>query len=533
MFGDDKEQRTGMSPDETAAGATPVDPATPTSPWTAPAPVQAPVPVSPWRPAQPTGWAPQQPPTQPIQPPQPTGWVPQQQPTPPAWQPAPSWTPQPTPPQPGWGSGYGAMPPAGNTTPPRPSRMPMILVGIAACLIAFSGGLVTDHAAFANQASYTYPPDNGYAAASGQTSALYQQAVQIVKQNYVGRSTLTDQQLVDGSIAGMVDSLGDIGHSEFLTAAQYAQEQSSLSASLAGIGVIMSDDNGTYKITRVIDGAPAVAAGVQAGDIITAVDGKTTATMSFSELGTAIRGDAGTTVTITVIHVGTSQPIDITITRAKITVPLAEWGMIPGTHVADISLAEFSTGAADQVQSDIDAAKAAGATSIILDLRGNPGGYATEAQDVASEFLSSGTVYIQQDASGKNTDLTVNSSRSHTNLPMVVLVDHDSASSSEIVAGALQDAGRAKVVGVNTFGTGTVLQPFTLSDGSVIMLGTEWWLTPSGHRIFGVGITPDQKVLMQGTAMPTDPTALSTMSSSQFTSSTDAQLIAAVADLNP
>jgi carboxyl-terminal processing protease len=281
----------------------------------------------------------------------------------------------------------------------------------------------------------------------------------------------------------------------------------------------------------VIPGAPAAAAGVKAGDFITAVDGVSTSTMTFDQLGSKIRGSAGTQVTITVIHLGTTSPVDLTMTRANVTVPLATWAMVPGTHVADIALSEFSTGAADQLQTDITAATSAGATSIILDLRGNPGGYAAEAQDVASEFLTSGVVYIQQDAKGNNTSIDVNTGRTHTNVPLVVLVDHDSASSSEIVAGALQDHGRAKIVGVNTFGTGTVLEPFQLSDGSVIILGTAWWLTPNGHRIFNVGIKPDQTVQMTGTTLPVDPGALAAMSASQLAASGDAQLLAAVQDL--
>jgi carboxyl-terminal processing protease len=224
--------------------------------------------------------------------------------------------------------------------------------------------------------------------------------------------------------------------------------------------------------------------------------------------------------------------VDITLTRANIDVPLTEWGMVPGTKIADIVLTEFSTGAADQVQTDIADAQKAGATSIILDLRGNPGGYAEEAQAVASEFLSSGIVYIQQDANGNNTDVGVDTSRTHTDLPMVVLVNHESASSAEIVAGALQDSGRARIVGVSTFGTGTVLQTFNLSDGSVIILGTSWWLTPHGHKIFGVGIKPDEAVAMAAGTLPIDPTTLPAMTVAQLNSSGDAELLAAVKDLS-
>jgi carboxyl-terminal processing protease len=254
--------------------------------------------------------------------------------------------------------------------------------------------------------------------------------------------------------------------------------------------------------------------------------------MTMSDIGSKIRGTPGTKVTITVLHAGSTTPVDITMTRAKIDVPLTGWGMVPGTHIADIVLVEFSTGAADQVQKDITAAQKAGATSIILDLRGNPGGYAGEAQDVASEFLSSGIIYIEQDANGKNTEISVDTSRTHTDLPLVVLVDHDSASSAEIVAGALQDAGRAKIVGVATFGTGTVLQQFRLSDGSYIVLGTSWWLTPKGHKIFGTGIQPDENVPMAAGTLPADPTTFASMTVAQLNASGDADLLAAVKDLS-
>jgi len=391
--------------------------------------------------------------------------------------------------------------------------------------------MVTDDFAFPTTSTGGQPATSAAASGANADYALYQQALQIVKQNFVGRASITDQQLVYGAILGMVNSLGDTGHSTFLTPAEYAAFEASLSASVAGIGVLLSGNNGVFTVDKVIAGSPAAAAGVKAGDQITAVNGASTTSMTFDEVGTAIRGTAGTKVTISVIHLGATTPVDITITRANVVVPLVGWGIVPGTHIADIALSEFSTGASDEVETAITAAQKAGATSIILDLRGNPGGYASEAQEVASEFMSSGIVYIQQDANGNDTDVKVDPKQPHTKLPLVVLVDHDSASSSEIVAGALQDSGRAKIVGVATFGTGTVLQQFTLSDGSVIFLGTSWWLTPDGHRIFGVGITPNQVIAMPVTALPIDPTTLGTMTVTHLDASGDAQLLAAVKDL--
>jgi len=422
------------------------------------------------------------------------------------------------------------MPPAGDVAARRRSRLPGFLAVIAACLIAFSGGMVVDHTFYPATVSSSGQPASAPSAFPG--LALYDEALQIVKDHFVGRASVTDQQLLYGAISGMVDALGDTGHSTFLTPSEYAAFEASLSADVAGIGVVISGNNNAFTVVKVIAGSPAAGGGMKVGDTITAVNGTSTAGLSIDALSTLIRGKAGTKVTVTVLHLGSTTPVDITMTRANVTVPLAEWGMVPGTHVADIALAEFSTGAADQLWTDITAAQKAGATSLILDLRGNPGGYASEAQEVASEFLSSGVVYIQQDASGNDTDVKVDTSRPHTNLPLVVLVDHDSASSAEIVAGALQDNNRARIVGVPTFGTATVLQEFKLSDGSVIILGTSWWLTPDGHKIFGVGITPNQTVAMAAGSLPIDPTTLPTMTATQLKASGDADVLAAVKDLS-
>jgi len=518
------------------AGSAPDSPA-------APAPTPAPLPPRPaaWQPPRPVAWSASDanqwapPPSGPSQ------WqAPQPPPAPPAWPPGAGWQQGPSwPPGSGWQPnqpprpfGYPSQPPAGHATSRGRSRLPKFLAVIAACLIAFSGGMVTDRFGFPNNTPQSGQPGTA-AAASGTNAgyALYNEALQIVKQNFVGRASVTDQQLIYGAITGMINSLGDTGHSTFLTPAEYAAFKASLGASVLGIGVTLSSNNGVYTVDKVIAGSPAAAAGVKAGDQITAVNGVSTTGMTFDRLGTEIRGTPGTKVTISVIHLGAATPVDITITRANVVIPLVGWGIVPGTHIADIALSEFSTGASDQVKAAIAAAQKAGATSIILDLRSNPGGYASEAQEVASEFLPSGVVYIQQDAAGNSQDINVDPKQTHTNLPLVVLVDHDSASSSEIVAGALQDSGRARIVGVATFGTGTVLQQFTLSDGSVIFLGTAWWLTPNGHRIFGVGITPNQIVAMPAAALPIDPTTLGAMTTSQLNSSGDAELLAAVKDL--
>jgi carboxyl-terminal processing protease len=202
--------------------------------------------------------------------------------------------------------------------------------------------------------------------------------------------------------------------------------------------------------------------------------------------------------------------------------------MVPGTTVADIALYGFSSGAADQVGQAIEEAVEANATAIVFDMRGNPGGYAGEATATLGQFLEDGVAYIERDAQGEETEVMIDKASNPTSLPMVVLVDGDTASAAEVVAGCLQDRGRATIVGLNTVGTGTILYPFPLKDGSVILLGVVDWLTPKGNRIFGEGITPDTQVALPLGAVPLDPFYFDTMTRTQFDDSGDAQLQKAV-----
>ena len=486
----------GESASEAApSSGAPDGPPAPQQPSWPPAPQQPSWPASPQYPAQPSWGAP--PPPQPAQ-----GWPP----APPSWQP----------PTPGW----PATPPSDAAF--RPSRLPLILSVIAVALIAFSAGMVVDH--------LTTPPAQQQQTQDAplENFDVYVEALREIRQNYVGRDSLTDEQLLYGSIRGMVDSLGDYNHSTFMTAEEYADLANELSGSVAGIGVLIGDDNGAFVVDRVIRDSPADKAGIKAGDRITAVDGTSVSGLDFGSLGEKIRGDVGTRVTVTVIHAGSTDPVDLTMTRAEVSMPLVDWGMIPGTTIADIALYEFSAGAADQVEQAIDEAEALGASGIVLDLRGNPGGYAGEATSVLGLFLTGGVAYIEEDADGNRDEIMVSTRRPTTSLPLVVLVDEYTASAAEVVAGCLQDAGRAPIVGMNTVGTGTILLPFTLSDGSVLLLGVVDWLTPNGNRIFGVGIAPDMEVAMAQGVFPLDPFYFDAMTKSQFENASDAQLQKAI-----
>ena len=358
---------------------------------------------------------------------------------------------------------------------------------------------------------------------------LFWEALALVQERYVDRDSLTDMEITYGAISGLVDGLGDTGHSVFLTPDEVAAQQDALDGRLTGIGALLGERGGSPVIVSVISGAPAAEAGVRSGDRIIAIDGQRADRLTTEQIVGLVRGEAGTAVTLTVIHPADDEEIDITVVRAVIQVPTVTWAMVPGTDIADIRVIQFSSGAAAAAMTAISEALAAGARAIILDLRSDPGGLVDEAIGLASQFLSQGSVvYQRQDADGVTTPVPARPDGLALELPMVVLVDQGTASSAEIVAGAIADNERGPVIGVPTFGTGTVLNTFELSDGSAVRLGVEHWLTPDGDLIFDNGITPDEEVELPAESIPLEPGDLAALDSAALTASGDSQLLRAV-----
>jgi carboxyl-terminal processing protease len=240
-----------------------------------------------------------------------------------------------------------------------------------------------------------------------------------------------------------------------------------------------------------------------------------------------VRGPEGDKVTLTIDR-SDIPTFDVTIIRRKFDVPSSSWAMVPGRTVAVIRLERFGAGASKDVAEAVRKVRDAGATAIILDLRGNPGGYATEAVAVASEFLDDGVVYQSTDASGVTRDHAVERGGLATDIPLVVLADGGTASSGEIVTGAIQDAKRGQVVGEKTFGTGTVTQSFPLADGSSLRVGLERWLTRAGRPIWHEGLVPDVTVALPANAELVVPGDLRTMTAAQLAASSDTQLLRAL-----
>jgi carboxyl-terminal processing protease len=391
----------------------------------------------------------------------------------------------------------------------------------------FTGGVLVDH--------FLITPT--IASAKTQTQPnnldLINQAYQIIQQHYVDRNAVQQTQLEYGAISGMVDSLGDTGHSRFLTPQMVQAENNFTRGTFEGIGAeVMMNSNNQVVIVAPIDGSPAQAAGVKAGDIIVKVDGVDVTGMSLNDVVSKVLGPAGTKVTLTLQDPKTNATRDVTITRAKISVQNVTWIMLPGTTIADVRIAGFSQGVTNDLQAALKQIKAQGATSIILDLRNDPGGLLDEAIGVTSQFLSSGNVLLVKNAQGQEQAISVKPGGLAVNIPMVVLINQGTASAAEIVTGALQDAHRATVIGETTFGTGTVLNGFPLSDGSQILLATEEWLTPAGRVIWHKGLAPDVTVTLGSSVDPFVPEAGHGMTASQLQSSQDAQILKAISILS-
>jgi carboxyl-terminal processing protease len=357
---------------------------------------------------------------------------------------------------------------------------------------------------------------------------LIQEAWTDIRRHFVQRARLSSKAITYGALSGMVDALGDTGHSRFLSPQMVKQLQTIEKNRFEGIGAEVSMKNGHVVIVAPLPESPAMRAGLAPGDIVLKVNGEDVAGLPLDQVVTRISGPAGSVVTLTILDPATEQRREFHLTRAKVTIHDVQWQRLPGTDFAHLHLAGFDKGSSDELQKTLAAIDKEHLTGIILDLRNNPGGLLNEAVNVASQFLPAGTVLEIKDVDGKITKIPVKPHGLATKIPLAVLVNEGSASAAEIVAGALQDAGRCPLVGEKTFGTGTVLSEFPLSDGSALLLAVEEWLTPDGHVIWHKGIKPDEEVALATDKMPLLPENESHLTVTQLSQSGDTQLLRAM-----
>ncbi|MEX1294803.1 MAG: S41 family peptidase [Candidatus Limnocylindrales bacterium] len=359
--------------------------------------------------------------------------------------------------------------------------------------------------------------------------ALIAEVLEVIAERFVDDDVLDAENLSVGAIRGIVDALGDDGHTQYLTEEEYKVEQEVLQGRVAGIGVVVDERSGAPVVISVVDGSPADRAGLRAGDIIATVDGVETARLPEGELADLVRGEPRTMVTLEIERPGETAVQKFGIFRADVEIDPVSWAMAPGSDVAVIRIVQFSVGSGHQVREAVEQARDEGATGYVLDLRGNPGGLVNELLNAASAFLDEGVAFLERGRDDEPVAVEVDPGRViDPDRPVVALVDYGTASSGEILAAALRDNDRATVVGEQTFGTGTILNTLRLSDGSALRLGVREWLTPTGEGVFRVGLAPDEEVVMPLGATRLGPADLLSLTAVEFENSADVPLRHAV-----
>lgn len=326
-----------------------------------------------------------------------------------------------------------------------------------------------------------------------------------ITERYAG-GTVDKKTLVEGAIKGMVSALGD-PYSSYLTPEEYRQSLEGINGQFEGIGAEIgtktaagADSTCTtlgpdcrLAVVSPLDGSPAKAAGLQPGDIITAVDGASLDGLTTTDARDKIRGPKGTIVTLTIVR-GDGEPFDVKITRAVIEQQEVTTKDLADGTVGYIRISGFSADAGTEFDTALRADLAKGQRLFVIDLRGDPGGFVDAARKIASEFIASGPIFWQEDASGNKIPTEAESGGAATDpsIRVTVLIDGGSASASEIVAGALQDTKRATLIGQQSFGKGTIQQWNQLGgDNGGFRLTVAKWLTPDQRWIHHIGLTPD------------------------------------------
>lgn len=319
---------------------------------------------------------------------------------------------------------------------------------------------------------------------------------QLIEEGFDGELP-SNQEILYSAIEGSIDELDD-EYTRFIRPDVAARLREDAQGAVEGIGAFVREtEEGFFEIVRPIPGQPAEKAGLLPGDLVIAVDGGSVEDVSFDEVIMMVRGPQGTDVTLTIAREGEEEPLDFTITRVRFEVPTVEHEMLEN-DIAYIKLAEFNRTAYDKTVAAAEELLAQNPQALIFDLRDNPGGFLDQSVDIADLFLSENVVLFERNKSGDiNQTFNADNGDLGEKIPMVVLVNAGSASASEIVAGALQDHGRAILIGETTFGKGSVQHVLTLSDGSELRVTIARWYTPDNNSISEEGVTPDIEVPME------------------------------------
>jgi carboxyl-terminal processing protease len=307
--------------------------------------------------------------------------------------------------------------------------------------------------------------------------------IRLVHAEYV--ESVDSSQLIEGAIRGIVESLDD-PYSVYLEPETFDRFMEQVKGSFGGIGILVGYRNDSLTVVRPFDGTPAAEAGIRVGDVILAVDGKDTREMDLETAVLLIRGEVGSTVRLTVRREGYDEPLEFTVERRQIQVPTVEGKLLDG-DIGYVVISQFTEHTGSELVYTLNSFERE-LRGLILDLRDNPGGDLMAAVDVADLFIGEGPIVHVKYRT--NQGQTYSASPRQMDVPLVVLINQNSASASEIVAGAVKDTGVGTLVGTKTFGKGVVQNVFELNNGAGLKLTTARYLTPSGHDLNQKGITP-------------------------------------------
>lgn len=335
---------------------------------------------------------------------------------------------------------------------------------------------------------------------------------ELIADQYDGEVPLA-KDVIESAIAGSLDTLDD-DFTRYVSPEVARRMREDMQGAVEGIGAfVRENEEGQFEIVRPIDGQPAALAGLKPGDVLIAVDGESVDGVNFDEVILMVRGPKDTSVTLTVLREGEEEPLEFTVVRTRFEVPVVEAEMLPdemtgGQPIAYLRLTEFNRNAEERLLDALNTLLAAEPAGLILDLRDNPGGFLDQSVAVADAFLDEGVVLFERNIRGLDETFATDDGDLAESIPLVVLVNAGSASASEIVAGAIQDRGRAILIGETTFGKGSVQQIYPLTDGSELRVTIARWYTPNNNTIDGQGIEPDIEIESPETLGGMDDTQL-------------------------
>lgn len=312
----------------------------------------------------------------------------------------------------------------------------------------------------------------------------------VIDEYYYQDADIDVDAMTEGMYAGMVNALGD-PYSVYYTEEEWNDMMQDTAGIYYGIGAyLMIDPNtGLGKISGVIENTPAEEAGLRADDLLYLVDGESTMGMELSEIVTRVKGEEGTKVHLTIYREGETDYLEIDVERRQIEAPTVKYEMLEN-DIGYIQITEFDEVTTDQFTEAMAVIKGSGAKGLVLDLRGNPGGSLNVVVDIARQILPKGLIVYTEDKYGERDEYTCDG-RNELDMPLAVLVNGNSASASEILAGAIKDYHKGTLVGTTTFGKGIVQRVLPLTDGTALKLTISAYYTPNGNNIHGVGIEPD------------------------------------------